>query len=322
MRSWLKTMALLAAITGSVTVLAACDDDGNGAESDVDAGDEVELDGDDEPALPRRLGSPRSAEVFYPSDYDAERAYPLVTLLHGYGVNGTVQDLIFGLKQRVDEYGFVLIIPNGTVNDEGRRFWNAMPVCCNFEDEEVDDVAYLTSLMDEAIEVFNIDQERIGFVGQSNGGYMSYRMACERSSYVDRVVSLAGSVFVDAEDCVDDAAMSVLHIHGTLDDTVPYDNNIEADEGGSGHGIRTVGAVETVARWRQRAGCEPQPDVEGTLDLVSTIEGEETNNQLWTSCSSGERVQFWSVEEGDHILAAATDTFRDGIAEFLTRAAQ
>ncbi len=94
--------------------------------------------------------------------------------------------------------GFVYATPDGTIDGDGNRFWNATDACCNFDRRTVDDVAYLSSVIADIQGQLAIDPKRIAVVGHSNGGFMSYRMACERSDLVGAVVSLAGATFADS----------------------------------------------------------------------------------------------------------------------------
>lgn len=262
-------------------------------------------------------GSERPAALYVPSDYDPNVAYPLVVMLHGYGANGTAQNYIFGFRERVTSHKFVLVVPEGTRNSQGRRFWNAFPDCCDFEKSGVDDVAYLSALVEEAASVVRIDRERVTAAGHSNGGYMSFRLACERPDLFRRVVSLAGSMPVNPADCPEPGAVSVLHVHGSLDDVVPYEDNRESSPGTT-HGIISAGARDTVERFRIRNGCAEAPDREEALDLASNVEGAETTARVWETCATGERVEFWDSEGVDHLFLGRNEDFQDRIARFVT----
>lgn len=272
-----------------------------------------------DPVMPRATIGPaeRPARLIVPFGYDASRAYPLILMLHGYQVNGEAQDLILGLVDRVERYGFALLIPEGTPDLNGRQFWNATEECCNFDDLDVDDVAYLSELVEEAAREVHIDPARVAVVGHSNGGYMAFRLACERPDLFHRVASIAGSMPLDPERCAEREPVSILHIHGSLDDVVPYHDNREGTPG-AGHGLISAGARDSVERWRLSNGCAEEPDSVEALDLVSNAEGEETTASSWTSCSTGESVHYFDIEGGDHLLIARTETFQDRIAEFLT----
>ncbi|MEI7966813.1 MAG: PHB depolymerase family esterase, partial [Actinomycetota bacterium] len=119
----------------------------------------------------------RPYSEFVPSSYSSKSPAPLVVLLHGYGSSGNQQETYMNFKAVAEQRGFILSYPDGTVDATGKQFWNATEVCCNFF-LEVDDDAYLISMLNDMESKYSIDPKRIYFVGHSNGGFMSYRMAC------------------------------------------------------------------------------------------------------------------------------------------------
>jgi polyhydroxybutyrate depolymerase len=250
--------------------------------------------GDCAPNPPLVIGGDRPSEVSIPADYDVNTRYPLVVVLHGRGASGLIQSLYFGLIDRVESKQFVLVRPDGTVSSEGRRIWNATPECCATtpEEAEIDDVAYISSLIEEAAATYSIDTSRIGLIGHSNGGFMSLTMVCEASELVTAVVSLAGSTFTDAESCRPAARrVSVLAVHGTADDTVPYE--------GSGS---IPGAMETAERFAMLAGCDTgNPQAGENIDLVGNIDGAETSTVAWPGCLRNTEVELWTIVDGPHI---------------------
>ena len=97
--------------------------------------------------------------------------------------------------------GFLMIAPAGTADSSGSHFWNATDACCNFENSQVDDVAYLDGLITEISAAYNVDPKRIYVVGHSNGGFMAYRMACAKADRIAAVVSVAGATFATPASC-------------------------------------------------------------------------------------------------------------------------
>ena len=83
---------------------------------------------------------------------------------------------------------------NGTRDPDGNRFWNATDFCCDLHNTQVDDVKYLSGLLEEA--ATHIAVERIFALGHSNGGFMSYRLACEGIPGLVAIASLAGTSFL------------------------------------------------------------------------------------------------------------------------------
>ena len=242
---------------------AGADDAGTTPTPDAGADDAGLPDGGD------ALIAERPYDVTVPPAYDGGTALPMVVLLHGYSADAASQDLYFGLSSLARQRGFFVVLPNGLRNASLLRFWNATDACCAFG-QPVDDVAYLTAVLDDMQRRFRIDPKRVYFAGHSNGGFMSHRMACERSDRVAAIVSLAGAVWKDEAKCTPSQPVSVLQVHGTLDAVILYG-------GGFNVTFEYPGAVETVDTWAAKNGCASTsttltPDV----DLVADLLGDET----------------------------------------------
>lgn len=254
------------------------------------------------------LGGARPVTPFVPTSYCAGTPVPLVILLHGYSVNGAVQELYFQLQPFAEEYGFIYLHPDGTVENstDANRFWNATDVCCNFYGSDVDDVAYLSGLISEAKQRYTIDPKRVYFVGHSNGGFMSYRMACELADQIAAIAPLAGSMWGDAAQCDPSAPVSVLDLQGTADTSVPF-------EGESG----APGQVERLARWRALDGCADTPGAVESKDYDRGVPGDETEVSSWSSgCAAGTEVVGWKMNGSTHTPSLSPEARRTMI-EFL-----
>ena len=277
------------------------DDDDRSGDDDDDA----TPDRTDPTQWPDEIGSDRIARVKWPSDYDGG-SLPLVLQLHGYTGNGTWDWQWPRLEDHIDDTGILLVTGEGTVDPDGEPFWNATDACCDLYSSGVDDVAWLTSVIDRVIAVFPVDEERIYVTGLSNGGFMSYRMACELSPRVAAIASVAGMDFGDPEACVPAEAVSVLHIHGTADQTVPYDGWVQA-------GFQTPSALESVTRWAERAGCDPDDTADaGTADYIDDVAGDETSRTTWTAgCIAGHDAALWTMDNGVHVPSFTPQLGRD-----------
>ena len=122
--------------------------------------------------------------VAIPNNFNPNEPMPLLVMLHGYSGSGMGQEAYLKFRPLVDGYGFIHTNPDGTVNPVGNRFWNAGDTCCNFYGSDVDDVVYLTELVEAISAQYPVDPQRIYFMGHSNGGFMSFRMACDRADMV------------------------------------------------------------------------------------------------------------------------------------------
>lgn len=244
----------------------------------------------------------RPAQVFLPGSFDPGEPTPLIVLLHGFGGSGTVQDFYFGLSGQRFRNNFILVLPDGTENAAGQRFWNATDACCDVQGSGVDDVAYLWGLVEEARTRYAIDPARIFFMGHSNGGFMSYRMACEHGDEIAAIASLAGAAFAEPTDCAEVGAVSVLQIHGTQDQTILYEGGV------LGFTNRPYpGAEESVGRWVTRNGCSPDlVPGDAALDYDIVVAGPETTTQTWTGCEGGREVELWTMTGSGHIPSITT----------------
>ena len=155
--------------------------------------------------------------------------------------------------------GFFYAYPNGTLDSDGNRFWNATDACCDFHRTGVDDVAYLAGVIGEIRASFAIDPKRIDLIGHSNGGFMSYAMACAQADQIAAMVSLAGATFMAPTDCAPTDPVAVLQIHGTADDTIAFDGGTVGGMGPGGSGARLP---------RRRGLCRHMGDVQRMRDRV------------------------------------------------------
>ena len=284
---------------------AAEDQDQQAQQQQADAGDDKVV-----------LGGDRPATLLLPTGADRSEPRPLIVLLHGYGSRSSEADSYFQFSQWVDQRGFGVLYPDGTIDQIANQHWNATVECCDLFDVEVNDVGYLKSLIEEAHEIAAFDQ--IFAVGHSNGGFMAYRLACEDVPGLRAIVSLAGGAHSNASDCRVPAPLSVLQIHGTEDALVLY-------EGGRLPTHPDVdrepvpGAKESVLRWAERAGC----DIKAVrklppIDADSAVEGNETTRwRMYKDCAEGVVAELWTIEDGGHVPLVWGTQFTMGILEWL-----
>lgn len=289
--------ALLAALLLLATLVTSCDDE------------EALPPLPDMPSFVLTEAEGRPAQVYVPRDYDPATQYPLVVLLHGYGAGGGAQNLYFGLSNQTTAQQFILLVPNGTRDSTGTSFWNSEP---RISGETVDDVAYLRRLIAEAQANFRVDPRRVYLFGHSNGGFMSYRMACEAPDVITAIASLNGMPPEDPSECTPELPVSVLQIHGTADDTVLYDGR--ATDNGLGYPSAPV-AVE---RFAEAAGCNLDAAEEGdALDLDDALPGNETVVlEYERGCDRGLGAALWTMEGVGH-LPVRSDTFVPSVLTWL-----
>ncbi len=281
-----------------VIALAACAGEESVEKlSDTSAGPPADDPRYDPSTWPDTIGGRRPATVRAPTDWDGVSPLPALFVVHSYGATGTLQDAYFGATGRPEP--MVIILPDGTPDSSGARFWNAADACCDFQNDGVDDVAYFRRLINQVEEAFPVD--RILFLGHSNGGFMSHRMGCELGDRITAIASLAGS---NEERPCADSRPDVLQIHGTLDETILYETN-----------SWTLGAEDSMRLWADAAGCDGTTSA-GTADYVLEVDGAETVKTAWTGCSDGFDGELWTLEGGGHI-PGFNESFRDDLYGWL-----
>jgi hypothetical protein len=140
---------------------------------------------------------------------------------HGYTSNDFEQMWYGDFRPIADTAGFLVVHPMGTVDLVGNTHWNV-----GWGLSTVDDIGFTSALIDSLAAQYNINQDRIYSTGMSNGGFMSYQLACELSDRIAAIASVTGSFNVNQlTTCHPDHQMPVMEIHGTADPTVPYDGN-------------------------------------------------------------------------------------------------
>lgn len=252
------------------------------------------------------VGGHRPSHLYLPSDKNVKT--PLLIILHGYGSDGEKNDFFLNFRRTNLNLPFMLLTPNGTFNKQGLRFWNATNACCNFDNNAVDDVAYLERLITEVQQKYPIDPKRVYVIGHSNGAFMALRFACAHPNLVAAVISVAGANFPKETQCAKNPRVSILLIHGDQDRTVLY-------HGGKnflGHiGPQYPGAEETLKNWGKLNGCSSQRSIsQQAIDIDSQIPGAETTITKVLGCPPPISVALWTIHGASHVPRFSEGFFR------------
>jgi polyhydroxybutyrate depolymerase len=252
----------------------------------------------------------RPYRLVVPTGYDGGSAVPFVVLLHGYTADGVTQDVYFQMSQLAQARTFILATPDGLRDSTFYRYWNATDFCCgSVGTQKTDDVFYLTAIMNEVRLKYRIDPKRVFFVGHSNGGFMSHRMACERSDRIAAIFSLAGAQAEDISLCQPTEKVSVVEAHGDADAVISY----------NGWAGNYPSAHETVGEWGLLDGCSQTLVSAGAdLDVVrdTQLPGAETMREKITGCATGIGVELWTIRGGSHV-PDFTNAWAPAIYDFL-----
>ena len=246
------------------------------------------------PAFPSTIelgDDARPTTLRLPAHTTGAEGAPLLVLLHGFGSSGANHERFFGVTDAALARGFRVIAPDGTVNGQGRRFWNATAACCDLEGRGPDDVGYGLALIDAAIAQGGVDPQRVHLLGHSNGGFLALRLAREHARRVASATSVAGAG--DAAGEAGTGRTRILQIHGSADSVIHM--------AGGRFGAPYPAASQTVAHWAERNGCSTALAERGTLDLDTEVPGSETLRRAHTSCPADAAAELWVMAGSDHV---------------------
>lgn len=272
---------------------------------------------DDEPTAARPTGGndtvtvgDRPVSVHLPPAYDGRTDLPLVVLLHGYTSNGDLQERYFRLTPESDRRGFIYVHPDGTVDRQKNRFWNATDACCDLYGAGVDDSAYLREVIDTIRAQYRVDAKRIYLIGHSNGAFMSFRMACDHAGTIAAIATLNGATWNDITRCPAAFPVSVLAIHSTADQTIAF-------AGGDLARRLYPSAERTAADWVRLNGCDGPGSDAPAIDVIEDLPGAETTvRDAATTCRNDTMVRTWTIANGVH-TPKLNSAFTPAVLDFL-----
>ncbi|MFZ0215881.1 MAG: acyltransferase family protein [Candidatus Dormiibacterota bacterium] len=208
-------------------------------------------------------GAARAYQVLAPAD-PASSSLPVIVFLHGLDATIQLEEGRDGLTPQVVAGNAILVYPiaeNEEWNDgEGGR------------SAGVDDVGFLTAVIQQAAKLPNADPTRVFLAGFSRGGRMAYRIVCQNPSLVAGVTIIAA--LPDNTCGSSGAPLSLLQMGGTLDSQVPYTQ-----------------VQDEVATWAARDSCKATPSRNAASPAITTYAG----------CAERTSVQLATYQGGTHV---------------------
>lgn len=241
-------------------------------------------------------GHERLYLVHLPSEEKMKNAVPVLFHIHGGG--GTAKGtpgLTFGRFNELSKRdGFIVVYPNAidkNWNDgrklEDERVWK----------ENIDDVGFITAIVEELKLKYNVDSNRIFTTGMSNGGFMSSRLACDRADIFRGAAILTASLSADYLPlCNPEKPIAIMVINGTKDKLVPYNGGYVKVLGKKRGEI--ISTDELIDLWKKQNGCttkKPTIELEDSQDDGTTVTIQEYSN-----CNDRGSLILYTINEGGH----------------------
>ncbi|MCL4559142.1 MAG: alpha/beta hydrolase-fold protein [Chloroflexi bacterium] len=224
-------------------------------------------------------GRKRTYLLYVPKSYRPDRPTPLVISIHGYAEWPAHQMEISRWNRLAEEKNFIVVYPSGTGFP---LHWRA-----SGQPGTSQDVQFISDLIDRLEKDYNIDQTRIFANGLSNGGGMSFALACALSERIAAIGSVSGAYLLPWEECNPERPVPAIIFHGTKDPVVPF---------GGGHSRALNYPFPDVPAWVEALaahnGCAAEP--------VELPAQGEVHGKRYTSCDKNAEVIFYTIHNGGH----------------------
>ena len=229
-------------------------------------------------------GLQREYILYVPANYTGSAAVPLVFNFHGYTSNATEQMWYGDFRAIADTAGFIIVHPMGTLDVQNTTHFNV-----GWGGSTVDDVGFSAALLDSISADYNINAERVYSTGMSNGGFMSYHLACQLSDKIAAIASVTGSMSpATFNACNPQHPTPLLEIHGTADGTVSY--------GGTNF---SGPIIDVLDYWVNFNNSNTTPTVINVPD-INTSDGSTVEHLIYYGGDNDVTVEHFKITGGGH----------------------
>lgn len=231
-------------------------------------------------------GISRTYLLNLPPSYDGASVYALVIAMHGGGGTAEQFERTSKLTSKANAAGFIVVYPEGvkSTGPLGLRTWNAGACCGYARDNGIDDVKFITHLVDKLVNAYKIDPKKVYATGHSNGGMLAYRLACEVPERIT-AIAVSGCSMVFKGACSAARPVPVLHMHSLRDSRV-------SPLGGVGITEVYYPPVDSVLNaWATRNGCRA---------TGIAIDNKDYKVTKWSDCNGSVTIQYYLTKDGGH----------------------
>jgi polyhydroxybutyrate depolymerase len=247
----------------------------------------------------------RTFLLHLPTGYTGTTHLPLIVALHGGFGNAYNIESQSQLSIKADLENFIVVYPEGIAGGIlGITSWNAGWCCGYSSNNNIDDVGFINKLLDTLIDQYLIDTNRIYVTGMSNGGFLSYRLACELSHRIAAIAPVAASMSI--VNCNPQRPVPIISFHSYLDTQVPYIGGI--GDGPSSHYNSPQDSILNI--WSDKNYCLSSND--------TIINNPEYTNVKWTNCDCETEIHQYITQDGGHSWPGGIQTaIGDPVSNFI-----
>jgi len=241
------------------------------------------------PANPAVSGGSRTRvyRVHVPRSYNMSRPQAVVLAFHGYSGSAEGEDRSSGFTPLADQQDFIAVYPQGLLDEpSGKPFWASVgPI-----DLGIDDVLFVSNVLDDLQQKFCVDPRRIYASGFSNGGGMTGFLACRLAGRIAAFAPISGNFYALPGGCKPGRPVPILDFHGTKDPLLPY-NGISIS-------VNPDWPLPSIPQWLQdwavRDGCSGGP--------VIFLKEANVLGEQWSGCQGNAAVVHYRIIGGGHAV--------------------
>jgi polyhydroxybutyrate depolymerase len=190
---------------------------------------------------------------------------PLVLNIHGYNMDGPTEQSYTQMDKVADREKFIVVYPSAI-----NKSWDL---------SGANDFTFLLAIIDTVDKQYKIDRNRIYSCGFSQGGFMTFQLACRYSEIFAAIAPTSGNL---SGNCTLKRPMSMRLTFGT-------------NEGFSGG---TAAFMQNVTKWIDLCNCSKTPVI--TSPYPSTNRNSLVTRLYYGPCDGGTEVIADSIRTGGH----------------------
>lgn len=240
-------------------------------------------------------GVTRKYRLYVPLMYNPVTAVPLIMNFHGLGTTSALQESYGDFRKIADTANFLIVHPQGRVQPGlNLTGWGTFFATS----QAVPEINFTSELLDTLKAHYNINLNRVYSTGMSNGGFMSYVLACQLSERFAAIASVSGSLVPQHLNiCNTQHPMPIMEIHGTADSIVGYN--------GTGGWIASTDIDTLVKHWVDFNNCNTVATTIDTLPDINTTDSTRAIHYVWDNGTAGSTVELYKIIDGGHTWPGA-----------------
>ena len=238
----------------------------------------------------------RTFIVRVPQGFDGKSKVAVVFMLHGAGGSGEGAIAETGWDVKADREGFVAVFPDGTPPHPlmparflmNPRLWNDGSGRGAIGANNVDDLGFISAMIDFLEARYTADPSRIYCTGFSNGASMTFSVGLNLSNRIAAIAPVSGHLW--QQEKLLEYPVPLLFIIGTEDPLNPIaGGNVKLPWGVT----QSQPPVEdSLKDWERMLGCGAQ---------VQTASSKDVQEVTYDQCAKGGEVEYYRVTGLGHV---------------------